>query len=215
MKTIFKQFEQCITLKIYKIKKIKFYIAEWIIIIAALMTIAPSCDKNFLENSTSLLSGGDANSNYEYYKGVIPNSCYSTIQGERAVKITGKPFMAVKYERATHRILDFDFGLSEVTQTLLTGVVPVPAIDISAISYRDKLNLVGPIISLVNWPTAFGETVTNGSLNAGGYWFYYSGHGTKWSFSYLPAGSMTGGAVWLGGEGYETDKENSFNMLRQ
>ena len=59
--------------------------------------------------------------------------------------------------------------------------------------------------------------VTNGSLDAGGVIFSYSAYGCKWTFSYLPAGSMTGGVEITSddkSDGKETDSQNSFNLIK-
>ena len=126
--------------------------------------------------------------------------------------------MVVKYSSSDHHIIDFEFGLSEITQTQIASpaAAPEPTIDASSIDYQKKLKLSNPVVLLVNWPvTAENQTVTNGSLNAGGVIFYYDQYGaTKYTFSYLPAGSMTGGAVDEDGTGIETDTQSSFNMLK-
>lgn len=186
-----------------------------ILLLAATLSFS-GCEKGYLGIVGVKLAG---NGNYEYYTGAIPNSYYrQNYMGERAMMITGKPFMVVKYDRTSHEILDFEFGLSEVTQTVVgANPIPEPTLDAGSIDYHKKLNLVSPVVLLVNWPvTAWGETITNGSLDAGGVIFYYRAYGaTYYTFSYLPAGSMTGGAVNLDGTGIETDSENSFNLLRQ
>ncbi|MBS4057673.1 MAG: hypothetical protein KGZ82_10190 [Bacteroidales bacterium] len=177
------------------------------------LILAPGCNKKTETNNETF--------GYEYYKGAIPNSYYIyNFMEERALKVSGKPFMVVKYDKITHNILDFEFGLSEVTQTAVPGasfgVAPEPTLDASSIDYQEKLGLVSPVDLLINWPvTAWGYQITNESLNGGGLSFSFSGYGSKWTFSYLPAGSMTGGAVILDyTTGRETDAANSINMLR-
>ncbi|MFA4853213.1 MAG: hypothetical protein WC599_11895 [Bacteroidales bacterium] len=184
-------------------------------IVGILLLLAVSCKKS-----------GDSGSNetfgYEFYRGSIPNSYYMyNYMNERALKVTGKPFMVVKYDRLTHDIIDFEFGLDEVTQSAIPGASvsapPEPTLNASSIDYKDKFNLKSPVDLLVNWPvTAWGDNITNGLLGAGGSFFSYSAYGCKWKFSYLPAGSMTGGVTildYIGGR--ETDTESSFNMLKQ
>ena len=181
-----------------------------------LMIFIVGCSKNE-ESSTT-----NENFGLEYYKGAIPNSFYTyNFMDERALQVSGKPFMVVKYDKLTHNILDFEFGMSEVVQTKVPGVSiaapPEPTIDGSKLDYAAKFGLKNPVVLLVNWPsTAWGGVVTNGILSVGGpAFFYYSGNGSKWSFSYLPAGSMTGGVEIINSvTGYETLAANSFNLLK-
>ena len=190
------------------------------ILIFAVILCLTACDKGYLGLSGYLISG--ANGNLEYYTGAIPNTCYAhNYNGDRALKITGKPWMVIKYDKSTHNIIDFEFGLSEATQTEIAspGAALFPTIDASSIDYHKKLGLANPVVLLVNWPvTSEKATITNGSLGAGGVIFYYNDKDfeLKWTFSYLPAGSMVGGVVMTGGYdlGVETDALNSFNMLK-
>ncbi len=197
-----------------------------ILIFASILSLT-GCEKGYLGIAGVGISGG-VNSNLEYYKGAIPNSCYSyNYMGDRALKITGKPFMVVKYERSTHYITDFEFGLSEATQTSIgpgPNAIPQPTIDASGLDCYKKCGLKNPVVLLVNYPVATASwsgsnvTIKNGSLGAGGVIFTYTSPYTKdlWTFSYLPAGSMTGGVVMGDGTGVETDDPKiSFNLLRQ
>jgi len=187
-----------------------------ILLLVFIVLTFTACDKGYLGLSGYLISG--ANGNLEYYTGSIPNFYYrQNYMGDNALKVSGKPWMVIKYERTTHNIIDFEFGLSQVTQTTVgANPIPEPTIDASTIDYHKKLNLVNPVVLLVNWPvTAEKATITNGSLGAGGVIFYYNQYGaTKYTFSYLPAGSMIGGAVNLDGTGVGTDNLSSFNMLK-
>jgi hypothetical protein len=153
---------------------------------------------------------------YEYYKGAIPNSYYIiNMYGERALKVTGKPFMILKYTKLTHYILDCEFGLSEITQSQISGTQGEPwEPTLDASMFEKKLNLVSPVDLLVEW-TLDTRTITNGSLGAGGVIFSFSDViGITWTFSYLPAGSLTGGVKNLNNYGMETDSENSFVLNR-
>ena len=185
------------------------------VIIAAILMLT-ACKKGYLGLTGFEIAGGGKN--LEYYVGKIPNSYYyRNDDGNLSLQVTGKPWMVVKYNPSDHHIIDFEFGLSEVTSTILDGASsPEATLDASTIDYCNKLKLVSPVALLVNWPvTAWGGTVTNGSLGAGGVIFYYTFNGnTKYTFSYLPAGSMVGGAENLNGWGLETQTLSSFNMLK-
>jgi len=186
-----------------------------ILIIAFILSLT-ACEKGYLGMSGVLISGGA--SNKEYYKGVIPCSFFRrNYNGDRCRQITGIPFMVLEYDRTDHHITDFEFGLCEVTQTALaTPSIPEPTMDASNLDCYKKLDLEDPVVLLVNWPvTAWGGTVTNGSLGAGGPIFYYNSYGsTKYTFSYL-TGQITGGAENLDGTGIETDTMMDFDMEKQ
>ena len=163
----------------------------------------------------------DLNYGYAFYQGAIPNTYYRfNYNGERAVAVSGKPFLVVKYDRVNHNVYDIEFGFSEVTQKIIdAGGIYEPTLDASSIDYQKKFDLKSPVALLVNWPiTAWGlGSIQNGVFDKSGYTFTFEDGNTSWTFSYLPAGSMTGGAVLLDDyyyEGVETDKENSINMLK-
>ena len=135
---------------------------------------------------------------YKYYQGSIPNSFYVlNIYGEKARKVTGKPFMVVKYNNINLDILDCELGLSEVTQTSVSNpsnfpAPPEPTLDAATIDYHSIFGLQGPVVLLVGWYSKSG--ITNGSQmfsfkkgsSPGGV-----GYNEQWSFSYNNA-SMTG-----------------------
>ncbi|MFH0865216.1 MAG: hypothetical protein V1904_03420 [Bacteroidota bacterium] len=187
-----------------------------LILITVAIVSMTACEKGYMGFAGYMISG--ANNNKEYYKGVIPCSFYRRNYDDvRCRKITGIPFMVIEYNRTDHHIIDFEFGLCEVTQTTLaTPSFPEPTLDASTLDCYKKLDLKDPVVLLVNWPvTAWGETVTNGSLGAGGVIFYYNSYGsTKYTFSYI-TGQITGGAENLDGTGIETDTMMDFDMTKQ
>ncbi len=191
-------------------------ILQKVLLLAVILFIA-SCEKGYMGFTGYLLSG--ANGNVTLYQGDIPNTYYrQNYMGDRATKIMGKPFMAVKFDKTSNKVIDFEFGLSEVIQSAVgPNSIPEPTLDAENIDYQKKLNLKSPVALLVNWPvTAWDQTITSSTLSDGGYTFSYSSYGaTKFTFSYLPAGILTGGAENLDGTGIETDTESTFNMLEQ
>ena len=138
--------------------------------------------------STGTSSGAVA---YQYWKGSIPNSYYLlNFYGERARKVTGKPFMVLTYNPVTLAITDCEFGLSEVTQTAVANpsnspAAPEPTLNASTFDYQSKLNLQSPVVLLVGWKSK--STVINGVQNfsfktgssPGGV-----GYNASWAFSY-------------------------------
>lgn len=187
----------------------------FLILIFASIVSFSGCEKGYFGAAGVLLSGGAKN--LEYYKGDLPCTFYRrNYNDDRCRKIVGIPWMVIKYNRSDHFIVDFEFGLSEVLQIATASPsYPEPTLDASTIDYHRKLKLVDPVVLLVNWPvTAWNETITNGSLGAGGVIFYYNTGATKYTFSYLPGGQITGGADNLDGTGIETDTKMDFDMRK-
>lgn len=166
------------------------------------------------------------NFGYKYWTGSIPNSCYMlNIYGDRGLKISGKPFMVVKYDKVTLKTMDCEFGLSEVTQTGIPTahglpVAPQPTMDAGSIDFKDKLGLKSPVVLLVSWNiTGFAtkSDITNGTQNfsfkrgssPGGV-----GYNEEWSFSFNNS-SMVGGVknidtkYYMGGD----SDNNAFNLI--
>jgi hypothetical protein len=157
--------------------------------------------------ATSVLSqgcagGGDDGTSsgpvgYELWKGSIQNSYYAlNMYGQRASKVTGKPFMVVKYDNITLEILDCQFGLSEVTQENVPsdfGVAPEPTLDASTIEHHSELGLVGPVVLPVGWSSKSSLTLPNGTpveINSTALFSFETGHSpggvgynSQWSFS--------------------------------
>jgi hypothetical protein len=131
---------------------------------------------------------------YQYWKGDIPNSYYTlNFYGERARKVTGKPFMVLTYDKITLQIIDCEFGLSEVTQVAITNpsnspAAPEPTLDAGSIDYQTKLNLKSPVDLIVGWRSK--SSINNGSLNGSPTFSFNTGsspggvgHNELWSFS--------------------------------
>ncbi len=191
-------------------------ILQKLLLLAVLLSFA-SCEKGYMGFTGYLLSGADGN--VTLYQGAIRNTYYrQNFMGDKATMIMGKPFMAVKFDKTSNKVLDFEFGLSEVLQSAVgPNSIPEPTMDADNIDYQKKLNLKSPVALLVNWPvTAWDQTITTSTLSDGGYTFSYRSYGaTKFTFSYLPAGIITGGAENLDGTGIETETESTFNMLEK
>jgi len=107
--------------------------------------------------SLTACGGGGGAEGYQYWKGDIPNSYYLlNIYGERARKVTGKPFMVLTYDRISLEITDCEFGLSEVTQEAIPNpsnfpAPPEPTLDANTIYFHEKLDLKSPVALLVCW----------------------------------------------------------------
>ena len=182
-----------------------------------------SCEKVIDPNSSS-----DGNVAYSYWVGEIPNSYYLfNIMGEKGRKITGKPFMVLKYNRVSLLILDCEMGLSEITQTGIAtpsglNVPPEPTLDINSIDFKDKLGLKSPVDLLVTWSSSYFATkdsIINGFQNfkfrtkGGGPGVIY---GSEWKFTYNNV-TLTGGVKNIDLEYYfgsESDN-NAFNLLKK
>lgn len=159
---------------------------------------------------------------YQYWRGDIPNSYYVlNIYGERARKVSGKPFMVVKYDKVSLQITDCEFGLSEVSQEAVTNpsnlaAAPEPTLDASTIDYHTKLDIKSPVVLLAGWGSK--STIANGVQN-----FSFSrgsspggvGYNENWAFSYDSV-SMWGGVrnidttYYLGND----SANNAFSLLK-
>ena len=181
------------------------------------------CEKVSDPNTSS-----DGNVAYSYWVGDIPNSYYLfNIMGEKGLKISGKPFMVLKYNRVSLLILDCEMGLSEITQTGIAtssglNVPPEPTLDISSIDFKDKLGIKSPVDLLVTWNSSYFATkdsIINGFQNfkfrtkGGGPGVMY---GSEWKFTYNNV-TLTGGVKNLDLKYYfgsESDI-NAFNLLKK
>lgn len=131
---------------------------------------------------------------YEYWKGAIPCNYYSlNIYGDRALKVTGKPWMVIKRDPITLLVLDCEFGFSEVTQVQVPNSnnmpgSPEPTLAATAIDYYARLQLdtTKPVTLGVGWGSK--PTLVNGvqtftfkvGSSPGGV-----GYNENWSFSLL------------------------------
>lgn len=177
---------------------------------------------------TSTDTSSDGNVGYSYWVGDIPNSYYLfNIMGEKGRKITGKPFMVLKYNRVSLLILDCEMGLSEITQAGIAtpsglNVPPEPTLDIINIDFKDKLGLKSPVDLLVTWNSslyATKDSIINGFQNftfrtkGGGPGVIY---GAEWKFTYNNI-TLIGGVknidlkYYFGGE----SDNNAFNLLKK
>lgn len=157
------------------------------------VTSPPSGGTNPPSGGSNPPSGGStttSNVNYEYWKGDIPNVCYIlNMVGERALKLTGKPFMVLTYNRITHEIVDFEFGLSEVTQEGLStkAKLPVfwePTLDAGGFNYREKLDLKSPVLIFVGWNISVPGYTSNKSITNGVQNFSTRSNKEEWKFNY-------------------------------
>lgn len=139
---------------------------------------------------------------YRFWQGGLSTNFYYivNIYGDRAVKVTGRPFMVEKFNNITLQILDIEFGMSEVTQVAIPNAnnfaAPLePYINATSIDYNSKFNLQGNVVLLSTWNTGSGKSsITNGVQNfsfkegssPGGV-----GYNEQWSFTYT-SGLMTG-----------------------
>ncbi len=162
---------------------------------------------------------------YQFWKGEIPNSYYYlNIYGHRALKVTGKPWMVLKYDKISGDTLDCEFGLSEVTQAYEPniddyGTTSQPTLDARMIDYHVQLGLNSPVDLLVSW-NGIGQLV-NGvqqfSFNSNYVSMGGVGYAESWSFTYDSI-SMVGGVKNIDNTFYfyGADSEtNSFNLLKQ
>lgn len=144
-------------------------------------------------------SGGGDNGaeGYQYWTGALPCSYYLLdFDGNRALKVTGKPFLVLTYDKISLDITDCEFGLSEVTQVGIiqgSGVIE-PTFDAATIDFHEKLGLQGPVVRCVSWGS---KSIVNGAQN-----FSFTANpaiGTgpnseKWIFTYL-SWTMSGGVT--------------------
>lgn len=181
------------------------------------------------DSSTSSNGTGGAEG-YQYWKGDIPNSSYFlNIYGERALKVTGKPFMVLTYDRISLEITDCQIGLSEVTQEAIPNPsnfpeAPYPTLDANMIYFHEKLDLKSPVALLVSWnvnlPGGVSKSpITNGVQNfsfRSGYCVGGVGYTEEWRFNYT-SDLMTGDVKnldttdYMGGE----SETNAFKLIKK
>lgn len=148
-------------------------------------------------NSTPIDDGGAVG--YSYWKGPTPGSYYVlNINGQRAMKVTGKPYMVLAYDKISGDIIDLEFGLSEVTIERVPnpsdmGAITPPTVDANWVDFYEKLDLKSPVDTAVTYSSHSEITYGPGTFSfrsnqsAGfGPW------SEEWSFSY-DANKMVGG----------------------
>ncbi|MDR3682482.1 MAG: hypothetical protein P4L11_02040 [Geothrix sp.] len=172
-------------------RNINLFVASWAFLLMA-FALACSGGSSSTTNSTNNTSNGPAPT-YELWKGSISNTYYSlNIYGDRALQVTGKPWMVIKRDPITLLVLDCEFGFSEVTQTQIPNPnlpgSPEPTLAATAIDYCTQLQLdtTKPVTLCVAWGSK--PTLVNGVNNftfktgssPGGV-----GYNESWSFSLL------------------------------
>lgn len=159
---------------------------------------------------------------YEYWRGDIPNTFYwLNIYGDRALQVTGKPWMVIKRDPISLKILDLEFGLSEVTQQQLPNPnnlpsAPYPTVSASSIDYASRLglDLTKPVALCVGWRSATNlvNGVQNITFNHGG---SASNPTEQWHFSFLTL-EQWGGVTNLDTYAYlgSDSDTNAFKLMK-
>lgn len=162
-----------------------------------------SCGGKGGSSSTSSDGTGGTEA-YQYWKSNDTASYYLLdYDGNQATKVTGKPFLVLTYDKISLEITDCEFGLSGVTQELITQTGTYePTLDSSTIDFRQKLGLRSPVDLAVSWnvdvPGGVSKSIVNGVQQ---FSFVYPANGIgpsknleKWTFNYTNT-SMTGGVT--------------------
>lgn len=141
---------------------------------------------------TTPTEGGGA-AGYSYWKGPIPGSYYVlNIDGIRATKVTGKPWMVLEYDKISGDIIDLEFGLSEVTierVSNLSAITP-PMVEASWVDFAEKLGLKGPVDMIVTWNNYSISAVSHSGITYGpGTFSFRNGSSVnryqeEWTFTY-------------------------------
>jgi hypothetical protein len=155
----------------------------------------------------------------------MPNTCYVlNIIGERAIQITGKPYMVVKYNNITQEILDVEFGLSEAIVGANTTDWPAEAgtalhSEVSNMENYEILGLKPLVYELVGFddpvPGGKYKSIIQGVQQISFVYDVESGSAEQWTFTYT-SGTMTGGVTnldtyYYGGNDSDT---NAFKLRR-
>lgn len=177
------------------------------VLLTALLALSLAACKG---SSTSSNGTGGADG-YQYWES-NDNASYYLLDfyGNRATKVTGKPFLVLTYDKISLEITDCEFGLSEVTQELITSTgIYEPTVDSSTIDFHQKLDLKSPVDLAVSWnvnlPGGVNKSITNGvqqfsflhPANAIG----PGKNSERWTFNYTNT-SMTGGVTNLDNTDY-------------
>ena len=201
--------------------------------------LLPKIELSFLEflnlpTPGTALPYGSGPEGKQYWQGDIPNSFYKfNAIGERALQVTGKPYMVIKYNKITNEIMDLEFGLSEVKQVELAHewglfAPPVPLDPAGYNMGTTILDLKSPTVTLVEWyatlPYAGVEVGKKEIINGIQQFSFVSNsvhypEGTvwleNWTFTYT-GGTMTGGVTNLDTYAYggcDSDT-NAFKLRR-
>ncbi len=136
---------------------------------------------------TSLFLGGCGSDSIQndltrekYFKSDATVTFYRyNLLGQKALEITGKPFMIVKYLRISNEYAtDCYFGLSEVVETDIPGVAPVPHDTFLKPANIEAFPLFNfpdnsPILLPVVWDN---KRITSNSGNEFSFEYYPTGH---------------------------------------
>lgn len=155
--------------------------------------------------------GGGGAEGYQYWKS-NDNASYDlfNIYGDKARRVTGKPFLVLTYDKISLEITDCEFGLSEVTQEAISNpndfpAPPEPTLDASAIDFHEKLGLNSPVDLCVSWNIDLPGGISKSEIINGVQQFSFlhpanaigpGGNSEKWIFNYTSV-SMTGGVTNL------------------
>ncbi len=167
-----------------------------------------------------------SSSGFQYWKGSMVNS-YNRFNfyGEPALTVSGKPWMIVKYDSVNNKVLDCEFGLSEVTQTQdpqYDPAAPEPTLSASSIENYDKMGLVSPVDLMVTWNSEYethNKTIVNGvqefSFESNYVSAYSVGFAEAWDFTYT-SDTMVGDVTNIDDYLYmgATSAPKAFNMTR-
>lgn len=198
-------------------------------------TLLPKIDLGNLENLLPTpgtdLPLGSGPEDYQLWVGDMPNTYYRlNIIGERAMQITGKPWMVVKYNNITQEILDVEFGVSEVIVGANNPDWPAVAgpFDNSDWVYPSQLGLKPPIYTVVWFDEPVpgdvegiykSKTIVQGVQQIS--FVYDVSHNAlglnkeQWTFTYTGE-SMTGGVTNLDTYAYlgNDSDANAFHLRR-
>ncbi len=134
------------------------------------MALISACSGGGSTTTASNTPNGPAPT-YELWKGSIASTYYSlNIYGDRAVQVTGKPWMVIKRDPITLLVLDCEMGLSEVTQVQIPNAnnfagSPEPTMAATSIDYctQLQLNTTKPVTLCVGWGSK--PSLVNGVQN--------------------------------------------------
>lgn len=164
---------------------------------------------------------------YQYWKGSMVNSYNRfNFNGEPALTVSGKPWMVLKYDNVNNKVVDCQFGLSEVTQTANTqydGVAPEVTLNASSIEGYEKLGIKSPVNLMVSWNSEYTSTsnktivnkVQEFSFESHYVSLYGVGFAEAWNFTYtsdIMVGDVTNidDTIYFGA----TSASKEFNMVR-
>ncbi len=167
---------------------------NWMLLVAFLLLALGSACGGAGTTSSTPTPTPTPTATYELWKGALPSTYYSlNIYGDRALKVTGKPWLVIKRDPVTLLVLDCEFGFSEITQVQIPNAnnmpgSPEPTLAATTIDYCTKLQLdtTKPVTLCVGWgskPSLINGVQTfsfKAGASPGGV-----GYNENWSFSLL------------------------------